>query len=73
MEEKQMRGRTEEERLVGALGGAGGTLVLGPLLSYFIVPETRNLRLLLIFETIGIFLIAMAAVVHLRKRKRKDR
>jgi hypothetical protein len=67
--------KDNKRRLVGALGGGGGALVLGTMLSYLTLPHLwsweRSWQMALSFEIIGIFLIIMAVYVDLREEIRK--
>jgi hypothetical protein len=67
--------KDNRRRLVGALGGAGGALVLGTMLSIVIFPDGWGLewswKMALFFEIIGIFLIIMAVYVDLREEMRR--
>jgi len=69
-----MKKDRKHRRLVGALGGAGGALVLGTMVHYLIWPQQWSWELALSFETIGIFLNIMAVYVYLKEGKmKKDR
>jgi hypothetical protein len=57
---------TLKERLVGGLGGAGGALVLGNLLNFVLFPQVLFWEMFLAFEIIGVCLIIMAPIIHLR-------
>ncbi len=62
--------RDSKRRLVGALGGGGGAMVFGTMLSYLIFPLWKW-QLALSLEIIGIFLITMAVYVDLKEEIRK--
>jgi len=59
--------KNRHDRLVGALGGAGGTLVLSPLLDYLLLPSIWNPEVTIVSEAIGIFLITLGTIIHIRK------
>ena len=59
-------GKGKYDRLVGALGGGGGALALGTLLSYIIWPRSWFWQTALTFEVIGIFMIIMSVFFHLK-------
>ena len=59
--------KSRHDRLVGALGGAGGTLVLSPLLDYLLLPRIWSLEVTIVSEAIGIFLITLGTIIYTRK------
>jgi len=69
--------KDNRRRLVGALGGAGGALVLGTMLSIVIFPqgwsEEWSWKMALFLEIIGVFLIIMAVYVDLKEEMRKSK
>lgn len=65
-----MNRKSSRSRLVGGLGGAGGTLVVSPILQMLLGFEW-SLGLLAVFESIGVILIVAAAVLHLTEKKQK--
>jgi len=64
---KYFRKQSLRNRLVGALGGAGGTLVLAPLLNYLLLPGIWNVEVSIVFEVIGVLLIVLGIIVYQRK------
>jgi hypothetical protein len=61
-----MKMKTTRDRLVGAFGAAGGTLVLIPILQMLIGLEWA-LWLLATFESIGAFFIVVAVTLYMYK------
>lgn len=61
-----MKRKTTHDRLVGAFGAAGGTLVLTPVLQMFIGLEW-SLWLLATFEAVGTLFIIVAVVLYMYK------
>jgi hypothetical protein len=59
--------KSKKDRLVGGLGGAGGSLALGTLLSYILWNHIWVWEMFLAFEIIGIFLITLAIIVHIKE------
>jgi hypothetical protein len=59
--------KSQHDRLVGALGGAGGTLVLIPLLDYLLLPRIWSLEVSIVSEAIGIFLITLGIIIRTRR------
>jgi hypothetical protein len=64
------KNKTMNDRWVGALGGAGGVLVLYPLVSNFYWPQRVDLILFILFEVMGLFLITSGIIIHRRKRRK---
>lgn len=61
-----MKRKTTHDRLVGASGAAGGTLVLTPILQMLIGLEW-SLWLLATLESLGVFFIVAAVVLYMYK------
>jgi hypothetical protein len=61
--------KTDRERMVGALGAGGGSLLLNALTNYLLFPEWRDTVWLmnLSFGLVGTFLILGAVYIHLKK------
>ena len=65
-----MPDRSLRSRLVGGFGGAGGTLVIAPILEMLLGLEWP-LELLLAFESVGIVSISIAILLHMTDKERK--
>ncbi len=64
--------RSLRSRLVGGFGGAGGTLVVSPILQMLLGFEW-SLELFLIFELTGVVFIIIALVLYLTEEKREKK
>jgi hypothetical protein len=66
MSEKQ---KTDRDRLVGGLGGAGGALMLSAFFNYLFYPSWRESTLVmnLSFVIIGTLFILTAVFINLKK------
>jgi hypothetical protein len=66
MSEKQ---KTDRDRLVGGLGGAGGALILSAFFNYLFYPSWRESTLVmnLSFVIIGTLFILTAVFINLKK------
>ncbi len=67
-----LRSRSLRFRLVGGFGGAGGTLVVSPILQVLLGFEWP-LELFLIFEFTGIVFISVAIVLYISEEKREKK
>jgi hypothetical protein len=64
------KAKTNNDRLVGGLGGAGGTLVLTAFFNYLLYPSSRESTWVmnLSFGIIGTLFILTAFFIHLKNR-----
>jgi hypothetical protein len=69
-EETGMNRSGSRARLVGGFGGAGGTLIVSPILQMLLGSEWP-LGLLFVFESVGVILIVAAIVLHLTAKKQE--
>ncbi len=67
-----MSGKSFRSRLVGGFGGAGGTLVGGPILQMLLGFEWP-LGLFLTFESIGVVFIIVAIVLYLTEEEQEKK
>jgi len=63
------KAKTDRDRLIGALGGAGGALLLSVFFNYFLEPSWRESIWLmnLCFVVIGASLVLAAVFINLKK------